>query len=109
VIDPQGVVDPAGSGSPFLHPGDPITISGQGFGRRGNKILVLQAHDRQSSGAPNVFLELGAKDDPLWQESSQQITATLPVKDLHDGCALIWTATGDGTESNALLVRIKPE
>ena len=108
-IDPQGVVDPAASGNPFLHPGDPVTIAGQDFGHRDNTILVLEAHDRQNSGAPNVLLALGAPGDPRWSESTQQITATLPTKDLHDGCALLWIANEDGTESNAVLVRIKPE
>jgi hypothetical protein len=108
-IDSQGVIDPAGSGSPFLRPGDPITISGQGFARHGNTVLVLQADDRQNTGAPNVLLELGAKGDPRWNESTQQITATLPAENLHDGCALVWIAADDGTESNAVLVRVKPE
>lgn len=108
-IDPQGIADPTESASLFLRPGDPITISGQGFSRRGNQILILQADDRKNTGAPNALLELGAKGDPRWNESTQQVTATLPAKDFHDGCALIWIATGDGTESNAILVRIKPE
>ncbi len=108
-IDPQGVVDPARSGNLFLNPGDPVTISGHGFAHNGNTVLVLQADDRTNTGAPNVFLELGAQGDPHWNESTQQITATLPAKDLHDGCALIWIANEDGTESNAILVRIKPE
>lgn len=107
-IAPEGVVDTE-NGSPFLQPGGPIMISGEGFARRGNRILILQAHDRRNSGAPNVFVELGARNDPSWQESPDRINATLPEDDLHDGCALVWTATGEGTESNALLVRIKPE
>jgi hypothetical protein len=107
-IDPQGIADPA-SASLFLHSGDPITIAGGGFGHRGNEVLVLQAHDRRDSGAPNVLLELGAKGDPGWLESPQQITATLPAKGLHDGCALVWISTGNGVESNAILVRIQPD
>jgi hypothetical protein len=107
-VDPQGIVNPE-TETPFFPPGGPVTISGQGFGHRGNKILLLEAYDRRNSGAPNVLLELGAKGDPRWQESSQQITATLPTEGLHDGCALVWVASGDGTESNAVLVRIKPD
>lgn len=103
-IDPQGVVDSPESGSRFLHPGGPVTISGQGFGSHGgNKILILQAHDRQSS-APNVLLELNSED-----ESPQQITAMVPAQGFHDGCALVWVETGNGVESNAVLVRIKPD
>jgi hypothetical protein len=102
-------VDTPDSGSPFLQPGGPVTVSGQAFGRQGNKILILQAHDRRNSGAPNVLVELSSQDDPLWQESPDQITATLPTEGLHDGCALVWTATPEGTESNAVLVRVKPE
>jgi len=108
-INPGGIVDTPESGSAILQPGGPITISGQGFGRRDNKILILQAHDRRNSGAPNVLVELGAQNDPLWQESPDQITATVPAEGLHDGCALVWTATPEGVESNAQLVRIKPE
>jgi hypothetical protein len=107
-IDPQGIVDTPESGNLFLQPGGPITISGQAFARHGNKILILQAHDRRNSGAPNVLVELGAQGDPHWQESPDRITATLPDEDLHDGCALVWIAAEEG-ESNAVLVRIKPE
>jgi hypothetical protein len=110
-IDPQGVVDSPESGSLFFHPGGPITISGEGFGNRGgNKIMILQAHNRRDDRAPNVLVVLnGTKDDPRWHESSQQITATIPTEGLHDGCALVWVATRNGVESNATLVRIKPE
>jgi len=107
-IDPQGIVDTPESGDPFLQPGGPITVSGQAFGNRGNKILILQAHDRRNSGAPNVLVELSSQNDPLWQESPGRITATVPAEGLHDGCALAWTATAEGFESNAVLVRIKP-
>jgi hypothetical protein len=107
-IEPQGVVDTPESGNPILQPGGSITISGQAFARRGNKILILQAHDRRNSGAPNVLVELGEPNDPLWQESPDRITATVPAEGLHDGCALVWTSS-DGVESNAQLVRIKPE
>ncbi len=108
-IDPQGIADPAETATPFLHPGDPITISGQSFGLLDNKVLVLEASDPKSTGAANVLLELGAAGDSQWTESAGQITATLPSQGLHDGCALVWVATADGTESNAILVRIKPE
>ncbi len=107
-IGPQGVVDTPEAGSLFLHPGGPVTVSGEGFGRRGNRVLVLQAHDRNRDD-PNVLVELRAKGDPRWQESPQQITATLPTSGLHDGCALVWVVTKDGVDSNAQLVRIRPE
>jgi len=103
-IDPQGVVDTLENGSRFLHPGGPITISGHGFGNYGNDIIILQAHDRQSKD-PNVLLDMSH----MGSESPQQITATLPAKELHDGCALVWVNSGNGVESNAVLVRIKPE
>jgi hypothetical protein len=102
-IDPQGVVSPE-SGTPFLHPGGPIAIAGHGFGNHGNDIMILQAHDRQSKD-PNVLLDMSH----MGSESPQQITATLPTKELHDGCALVWVESGNGVESNAVLVRIKPE
>jgi hypothetical protein len=107
-IAPGGIVDVPESENRFLQPGGQITVSGQGFGHRGNRILILQAHDRRNSGAPNVLVELGPQNDPLWQESPDQITATVPTEGLHDGCALVWTAS-EGVESNAVLVRIKPE
>jgi hypothetical protein len=66
--------------------------------------MILQAHDRQSKD-PNVLLDLSH----MSSESPQQITATLPTKELHDGCALVWVNSGNGVESNAALVRIKPE
>jgi hypothetical protein len=102
-IDPQGVVSPQ-SGGPIFHPGGPITVSGAGFGNRGNDIMILQAHDRQSKD-PNVLVDLNR----LNSESPRQITAMLPTKELHDGCALVWVESGNGVESNAILVRIKPE
>ena len=108
-IDPQGIVDSAASRALFLRPGDPITISGHDFTRHGNTILILQADDRKNTGAPNALLQLDAKGDSHWNESTQRITATLPTKNLHDGCALLWISAADGTESNAILVRIKPE
>jgi hypothetical protein len=109
-IDPQGVADSFEGGSPFLHPGGPVTISGRGFTRRGgNRVLILQAHDRNRED-PNVLLELrGSADDAGWSESPERITATLPKEGLHDGCALVWVTTRDGVESNAQLVRIRPE
>jgi len=103
-IDRQGIVDTESS-TPFLRPGDPITISGQAFGSHGNTVLILQAHDRQNTGAPNVLLTLSRG----LQESPQQLTGSLPAVGLHDGCALVWVSSGNGVESNALLVRIKPE
>lgn len=105
-IDPQGVADSFEDGSPFLHPGGPITISGRGFGQRGSRVLILQAHDRNRED-PNVLLEL--RGTPGWSESPERITATLPEEGLHDGCALVWIVTREGVESNAQLVRIRPE
>ena len=108
-VDPQGVADSFTDGSPFLHPGGPITIAGRGFGQRGSRVLILQAHDRQKED-PNVLLELrGSPDDAGWSESPERITATLPKEGLHDGCALVWVTTREGVESNAQLVRIRPE
>ena len=108
-IDPAGVADSFEDGSPFLHPGGPVTISGQGFGQRGSRVLILQAHDRNRDD-PNVLLELrGSPNTAGWSESPEQISATLPKEGLHDGCALVWVVTRDGVESNAQLVRIRPE
>jgi hypothetical protein len=107
-IDAGGVAGASEDG-PFLHPDGPLTISGLGFGQRGgNKIVILQAHDRQGS-APNVLRELGPQSDPRWDESPQRINATVPEGVFHDGCALVWVTSGNGVESNAVLVRIEPD
>jgi hypothetical protein len=109
-IDAQGIADARGGASRILHPGDPISIPGRGFARTGNEVLVLQADDRQNSGAANLLLDLNGTDgDRRWYESRRQITASLPARQVHDGCALVWIDSGNGVESNAVLVRIQPE
>ncbi len=86
-----------------LHPGSILTLSGRNFSAANNTVMIEQ---QDAQGRPQRFT---LPRDEVWQESTNKITARLPLTLLPQKLAIAVVINQQGNESNEFALWITPE